>query len=154
MLLILSISIQLQSLSSIFQTNKKNIEHLNSMESPYILLSQLFLCIIVLNDRGITALGDLWSRWRGYGRCYMVLGLSAQSTVLSRNLTMYFLQRIQRGHPTARPKGRGVGCLFWVLSLSLSEISLASFSCCFQYHVIFDRDISMVYSIHVFVFCV
>ena len=57
---------------------------------------------------------------------------------------MYSLQRIQKGHPTARPKGRGVECLFWVLSLSLSELSLSSFSHCFQYHLIFDCDISIV----------
>ena len=80
------------------------------------------------------------------------LRLSAQSTVHSRYLTMYSLQRTQRGHPTALPKGRGVECLFWVLSLSLSELSVSSFSCCFQYHLIFDCDISIVYSIHVLVF--
>ena len=80
------------------------------------------------------------------------LRLSAQSTGNSRYLTMYSLQRTQRGHPTALPKGRGVVCLFWVLSLSLSELSLSSFSCCFQYHLIFDCDISIVYGIHVLVF--
>ena len=66
--------------------------------------------------------------------------------------TMYSLQRTHRGHPMALPKGRGVACLFWVLSLSLSELSHSSFSCCFQYHWIFDCDISIVYSIHVLVF--
>ena len=35
---------------------------------------------------------------------------------------------------------------------TLSELSLSSFSCCFQYHLIFDCDISIVYSIHVLVF--
>ena len=43
-------------------------------------------------------------------------------------------------------------CLFWVLSLSLSELSLSSFSCCFPYHLIFDCDISIVYSIHALMF--
>ena len=89
-------------------------------------------------------------RWLGaYRSCCR---LSPQSTVHSRYLTMYSLQRTQRGHPTARPKGRGVVCPFWVLSLSLSELSVSSFSCCFQCHLIFDCVISIVYSNHVLVF--
>ena len=84
-------------------------------------------------------------RWLGADRS--CCRLSAQSTVHSRYLTMYSLQRTQRGHPRLARKGE-VWCVFseflvWVLE---------NFSCCFQYHLIFDCVISIVYSIHVLVF--
>ena len=80
------------------------------------------------------------------------LRLSAQSTVHSRYLTMYSLQRTQRDTPRLFRKGELWCFFFWVLSLSLSELSLSPFSCSFQYHLIFDCDISIVNSIHVLVF--
>ena len=60
------------------------------------------------------------------------LRLSAQSTVHSRYLAMYSLQRTQRGHPMALPKGRGVVCLFEFLVLVLVTLRFLPFRAVFN----------------------
>ena len=101
----------------------------------------------------VVAVGEPWSRWRRHGRRHggsQFLSSKYSALLISRCVSFV---KNSDGTPHGSPEGRGVGCLFWVLSHSLSEISLSSFSCCFLYHVTFDGDISIVYGIHILLFC-
>ena len=74
-----------------------------------------------------------------------ILGVAIRYAVHIQYLAVYFLPRTEKRHPIARPWGRGMGCLLWCHSLNKALTSFILFYV--QYHIIFVRHISRVFSI-------
>ena len=74
-----------------------------------------------------------------YWKYYRVNALS--NTVRCRYNTVNIHQNHHNRCPIARPSGRGMGCILWLLNLK--QVLFYVRLCCVQNHIIFDRFITV-----------